>query len=248
MKKKPEWWKDFFDSFRPTFDNIPPKISNAQVRFMIKHLSLKPGMSFLDCPCGIGRISIPLAKKGIKVTAVDFHKPFIDELKAKAAKKKLSIETIRADMRKVNFKNKFDVAGNIWTSFGFFENESDDLQTLKRLFEALKPGGRVFLHLINRDYIVSDFIPHLWFRTGDIYVVQENKFDFTRSRIQGTWNYIKGDERYSKELSLRIYSFHELVAMFRKIGFVDIVGYGSIKAEPITKESRMLHVIGTKPE
>jgi len=248
MNKKPKWWEDFFDSFRPTFDLIPAKVSNAQVRFIVKHLNLKPGMTFLDCPCGIGRISIPLAKRGIKVTAVDFYQPYIDELKKKAARKKLQIQAVQSDMRKIDFKNKFDAAGNIWTSFGFFENESDDRRALKRLYEALKPGGKLLLHLINRDYIVSDFIPRLWFKTGDIYVVQENKFDFENSRLHGTWNYINGGNRYSKELSLRIYSYHELAAMFRKTGFIDIIGYGSTGAGKITKESKMLHVIGTKPK
>ena len=46
---------------------------------------------------------------------------------------------------------------------------------------------------------------------------------------------------------MRMYSFHELVAMFEKTGFVDIEGYGSIKEVPITRDHMMMWVFGTKP-
>lgn len=67
-KKDSGWWDDFFPAFRPFFDIVPQKVTSAQVRYIIKKLVLKPGMKFLDCCCGIGRVAIPLAKKGIKVT------------------------------------------------------------------------------------------------------------------------------------------------------------------------------------
>jgi cyclopropane fatty-acyl-phospholipid synthase-like methyltransferase len=52
-RKDSGWWDDFFPTFRPVFDIIPVKNTNAQVRFIIRKLGLKPGMQFLDCPCGI---------------------------------------------------------------------------------------------------------------------------------------------------------------------------------------------------
>ena len=44
-----------------------------------------------------------------------------------------------------------------------------------------------------------------------------------------------------------MYSFHELIAMFESVGFIDIEGYGSVKEEPISREKNMMFVIGTKP-
>ncbi len=61
--QKSDWWFDFFPAFRPILAGMPAKVTNSEVAFIIRKLGLKPGMSFLDCPCGIGRISIPLAKK-----------------------------------------------------------------------------------------------------------------------------------------------------------------------------------------
>jgi len=44
-----------------------------------------------------------------------------------------------------------------------------------------------------------------------------------------------------------MYSYHELIAMFKEVGFVDIEGYGSMKDEPISQERRMMFVTGIKP-
>ena len=57
MPGKKEWFHVFFDSFRPMFGFMSPQATAKQVRNIIKKLGLKPGMKFLDCPCGIGRVS-----------------------------------------------------------------------------------------------------------------------------------------------------------------------------------------------
>ena len=62
MRKFNHWTETFFNDFQPFFGTISNKTTNEQVRFIIKLLSLKKGMTFLDCPCGIGRVSIPLAQ------------------------------------------------------------------------------------------------------------------------------------------------------------------------------------------
>ncbi len=245
---KGAWWGGFDKSFRPVFNIISAGKTNAQARYIIKKLNLRPGRSFLDCPSGIGRISLPLAQKGIRVTAVDLVPSYLEELTAKARRRKLRIATVQSDMRQIDFRNQFDAAGNIWTSFGFFEKEADNQLVLKRMFLALKPGGKFMLHLINRDWIMANFMAMDGFEVGKVMVIHKNSFDYAASISRSVWTFVKNGQVVSHNSAIRMYSYHELRGMFAKAGFVDIEGFGTMKDTPITHESRMMFIIGTKPK
>lgn len=246
-KKETAWWHDFYTSFRPFFGLISQSETNAQVRYIIKKLDLKPGRKFLDCPCGIGRISLPLAAKGIRVTGIDIMPSYLDEIAEKAERRGLKIELLRSDMRRINFDSEFDAGGNLWTSFGFFEKESDNRLVVKKMYRALKPGGKFMLHVINRDWIMANFRPRDWHEMGGVKSMEERYIDYRTSINHGLWRFIKDGEEKAIESPIRLYSLHELIAIFRSAGFVDIESYGSIQDEPVTRHSRMMYVIGTKP-
>jgi cyclopropane fatty-acyl-phospholipid synthase-like methyltransferase len=248
MKSSAGWWTEFFDEFRPLFDLIPPRQSNALARFIVRELGLKPGQRLLDCPCGIGRVALPLARMGIKVTGVDITAPYLDELKAKARRSGLKIDTVECDMRRITFDRRFHAAVNLWTSFGYFENEANNLLTLKRLYRALRPGGKLFMHLINRDWVMVNYAPHSWSEAGAVKILQEERFDFATSINHGTWHFVHGGEVVAREMMVRLYSLHELLAMFRSVGFIDLVSYGSTKREPVSIQTRTMTVIGTRPK
>ncbi len=248
------WWDDFFEPFRPVFGIVDRRTTTAQVRYLIDKLGLKPGRKFLDCPCGIGRISIPLARKGIKVTGVDITQSYLDELAQKAKRAGLKIPVQRSDMRRITYDREFHAAGNLWTSFGLFEQESDNILVIRRLFRALKPGGKCVLQLINRDWVLANYQKESWLsiknRRGREVgrVLQSNTFDYRTSISHSSWIFQQEGKEIVRDAMIRMYSFHELVAMFKKVGFVDIEGYGTIKDEPISREQRMMWVFGTRPK
>ena len=91
-KATKEWFEELFPIFRTFFDNISPRTTRAEVEALVRYLRLKKGQSFLDCPCGIGRISLPLAERGIKVTGIDITTSYLDELETKALLRDLPIE------------------------------------------------------------------------------------------------------------------------------------------------------------
>ena len=247
MKKDKGWWDEFFPAARPVFGFVPQKMTNAQVRFIVKKMNLKPGSKFLDCPCGIGRIALPLAKAGIKVTGVDITESYLTELSGKAKKRGFKIDLHHGDMRRIKFNSEFDAGGNLWTSFGYFEKESDNLLALKKMYKALKPGGKFLLHVINRDWIIANFSANGWCDAGKTRILEQRGFDYARSISTSTWTLIRDGQESIHDTAIRMYSYHELIAMFERIGFVDIEGYGSVKEEPISRDHRMMFIFGSRP-
>jgi len=247
MSKETKWWAEFFPAFRPLFGIKPQKTTNAEVRYLIRKLGLKPGSRFLDCPCGIGRISLPLAKAGVKVTGVDITAPYLEEMQKRARRRGLKITTHLKDMRRIDFRDRFHAAGNLWTSIGYFEKESDNLLVLKKMFRAIRPGGKFVLHTINRDWIAKHFSPSDWCEVDGVRILETRSFNLAASKSRSTWRFLKDGEEKVFDVSIRMYSFHEVIAMFKAAGFVDIEGYGSMNDDPISFDSRMMWVFGTKP-
>ena len=76
MKKRPEWFQTFFDGL---YAKVLPKTFDdpttlRQARIIKRLLKLRKGRHVLDIPCGMGRISLPLARNRIRVTGVDLTK------------------------------------------------------------------------------------------------------------------------------------------------------------------------------
>jgi cyclopropane fatty-acyl-phospholipid synthase-like methyltransferase len=248
MPKKPEWWQDVFGSFRPVFDSISVRQSNSQARYLIEKLRLKPGQRFLDCPCGIGRIALPLAKRGIKVTGVDITPSYLDELSAVARRRSLKLDLLCDDMRRIKFRNRFDAAANLQTSIGYFAKDADDKLILRRMFDALKPGGRFMLQTVNRDWILAHWQGNDWAEFGDMTLLQRRRFDHRTSKMHALWRFINHGEARSYDITLRLYSYHELARMLEAVGFVNVEGFGSMKDEPINRDTRDMWVVSVKPK
>ncbi len=247
MKNDSGWWDEFFPDFRMLFDILSKKDTNAVVRYVIRKLDLKRGRTFLDCPCGIGRISLPLAQKGVRVTGIDITPSYLEELARKAERKGLKIRLEHCDMRRIRFDRQFDAAANLWTSFGYFDKEADNLLTLKRMYRALKPGGRFMLQVINRDWVLVNFAARNWSWAGKIRIIEEHRFDYATSIMHGTFCHFRDGHEVMHLSKIRMYSYHELVSMLRGVGFVDIEGYGSLQDDPISRDTRMMHIIATRP-
>jgi len=243
------WWQDSFMArvLRPTFDNIPPKQTLAEVRFIIKALDLKKGDSLLDICCGFGRHLLPLAKKGLKATGVDICEDYLQEAEREAQKSNVRVNLICEDCRKIEFSNTFAGAINVFTSFGFFEKEADNFKVLKNAYDALKPGGRFLLQTINRDWIARNYARRGWGEVGDYRILEERELDFASSRINATLTFIGKGEQVQKKRSLRIYCFHELREYFNKAGFQEITAYGGLDFSPVSFDSRELLIVGKKP-
>lgn len=64
FKVNPCWFKDFFRKDFYNFDFIPPEKTKEEVDFILRVSGIKKDARILDVPCGIGRHSILLSKKG----------------------------------------------------------------------------------------------------------------------------------------------------------------------------------------
>src|ERR1700744_549820 len=125
MSQKKEWYRNWFDS--PYYDLLykgrDQEEADMFVNNLVKHLSPSESSIMLDLACGKGRYSIALNRMGYQVTGID-----LSQRKIAAAKpyqnKTLSFAV--NDMRMPLEPDKYDYVFNLFTSFGYFDNEEEN--------------------------------------------------------------------------------------------------------------------------
>lgn len=202
-------------------DILTEERTQKEVNFILKTVKLKRGSKILDIPCGFGRHSIELAKRGYDVTGQDINGYFLDLARRSAKKHDVSPRFLKADMRKIDFENEFDLVLNLFTSIGYFEKEDDDILFLREASKSLKKGGKLLVDTVNRERVLGDYMKKSWSELQDgTIILFERKFD----QVSGT-SYEqrividKAGRRKRISIVLRLYALSELISLVERSGF-----------------------------
>lgn len=241
------WYVDFFDeNYFKTYYHLDWKNTEKDVDFIEKALKLTPEDLILDIPCGFGRHSIELTKRGYKVVGMEYNKHQIDKAKELMKEEGAEFEVLQADMRDIPHKEWYDKIFNYFTSFGYFSEEENEA-TMDSFYKALKPGGLFLLEMINRDAVLIDYQPcHISHLPEDELLLEERSYESLTGRMSATHTYInKEGKKFIRKFSHRMYSVHELIAIFKRYGFeiVDVFGRWG---EEFKISSRRISIVGKK--
>lgn len=105
-----------------------------------ERLDIAPGTHLLDVACGAGQLTIPAARRGIKVAGLDLAGNLVEQAKAKAAAEGLSIEVVEGDAEALPYKDAyFDVVMSLIGSMFAPQPE----RVASEMIRVCKPGGRI---------------------------------------------------------------------------------------------------------
>ncbi len=217
------WWKNFFDSDYIRIWGGREKTSETadQAQAIWELLALHEGSRVLDAPCGYGRLSLPLARRGAFVVGVDQS----EELLGQAEKNRGDLSTerlrcLRHDLRKPLPEGGFDAAFNVFSSIGY-GTEEDDIAIFKTLRCAVRAGGRVLIDTVHRDAVAARFSrgvqPAQRLPDGTL-VVEEPTFDPISGRVNTTWYWSGPSGQGCKSASLLVYTATELIRLLESSG------------------------------
>ena len=118
------------------------KGTDQEVAFLLNLLDLSPGERVLDVGCGPGRHAVAMAASGVAVTGVDVSQEFLDIAAADARAAGVGVALFQVDARQMPFDDEFAAAMSICQG-GFGLMGKDDSVVLRRMAEAVRPGGTV---------------------------------------------------------------------------------------------------------
>ena len=264
MSDKRHWTEDVFrdkaSTFMPILTTRKMKAENQinAIRNILNKYDVPENSKLLDLACGIGRHSVELASRGYLVVGVDISKEYLETAQQMAADRNVSdhCQFIRGDMRKIksvlhNYE-EFDVIVNLFTSFGYYDDETDR-RILRDLRSLVRKGGLFIIDIMNRDYFIRNIQKtHISNPTDEHFHIEETRLDLENSRLHAVWKIYKpvGDDlEYQETITIdnRLFSLHELKSWIEDAGWRYLEVYGGFDLSPLRFDSKRLLVVAQNP-
>ena len=197
----------------------------------------------LDLACGKGRHSRYLAEKGFDVTGLDISDASITFARQFEHER---LNFYRHDMRLPYRQNYFDAVMNMFTSFGYFDNDRDHLHTLKNIARGLKKGGVLLLDYFNSEYVRRRLVP------SDTKVIDQIAFRMTRRAdaryVHKTVDFEHAGQAYHFEESVRLFTESDFRQLLEAAGLQlhQVFGDYTLDAFDAAQSPRLI-LIAVKP-
>lgn len=210
--------EDFWRTFGPLMFNPDTFARGEEEIDQLLKLLDGPTGHVLDLGAGPGRHSLPLARSGYTVTALDTSAHLLEQLKRTA--EGLPIEIIQADMREFVREQAYDLVLVMWTSFGYFSDEHDHARVLDNIHASLKPGGRLVLDLVGLETLCRTIEPvHLTEYDDGRLLIERPMLVDDMTRLDNEWLLIDGQTVERTHFSHRVWSAGEIGALLRRHDF-----------------------------
>jgi SAM-dependent methyltransferase len=235
MRQRKPWHEDdgFWQATLPVL--FPKERLQAAAGEVDKVLALSgaaAGCAVLDLPCGVGRHSLELARRGFRVTGVDRTRLYLQRAAEVARSEGLQLELVQEDMRAFHRPAAFALVLNLFTSFGYFEDPLEDRRVVENLHASLQPGGALVMDMMGKEVLARVFRERDWQRIGDLLVLEERRVQRDWSWIDSRWTLIGPENRVEVDLSHRLYSAAELGELLRGVGFRSVEFFGDLAGGP----------------
>jgi ubiquinone/menaquinone biosynthesis C-methylase UbiE len=172
------WFANWFDSpyYHTLYKNRDEKEAQVFIDNLIDYLQIPIGSKLIDIACGKGRHAKYFNKKGMDVVGVDLSQNSINTAK-KDENKNLQFSV--HDMRENYQENAFDVVANLFTSFGYFENNKDEQKAINAMENNLKKEGILIIDFMNAKKVIANLV------LNEQKMINNIQFDITRQVKDG---------------------------------------------------------------
>jgi SAM-dependent methyltransferase len=120
---------------------------------MVQQFAARCGSPILELGCGTGRLLVPLAREGYRLTGVDVSSEMLQIARKKIAAQGLATQVtlLNQDFRELDLDGTFNLAFSVINSFLHVTTAEAQLAALMRMYQHLNPGGLLLLDLFNPD-------------------------------------------------------------------------------------------------
>ncbi len=177
QQKPNNWFSSWFDTpyYHILYKNRNDDEAKRFIDNLTYYLNIAEEGQVLDLACGKGRHSIYLNQLGYKVTGLDLSENSIKHAS------QFANETLQFgvhDMREP-LTEQFDVVFNLFTSFGYFDSEEDNLKALLTIKNAINEYGVGVIDFMNVPKVLATMVPN------EVITIDEITFTIKRFLADG---------------------------------------------------------------
>jgi SAM-dependent methyltransferase len=211
-------------------------------------------VSLLDAGCGVGRLTVPLAKRGYRVVGLDSVDDFRRDARRRLAAAGIS-DGNGAEIRAIDVLNGLEDAGSdepltpsplpggfdaafcVFALIGYHADPAADLLLVQRIFASLKPGGR-FLIMTRHPDASYGKVKHT--DPAGALLFEDRRYDKNSGVLHTAWSLTRGGRQRAFRSQLRVYGAADLR------GLLEFCGFSRVRVLDHKGEHRLV-VIGTRP-
>ncbi len=210
---KSKWYKEWFgEEYLAVYAHRNLLEAKNLLDLIETELPLKKSDRILDIACGNARHAKLLARKHHQIFGIDLSVTLLKSASHHKANKTFPF-LLQSDMRHLPFKNIFDVALSLFTSFGYFQSELMNQQVINEFARILISGGRLVIDYLNTEYVIKNLEPVSERTSGKLNIREERWIDENRVYKKII---INQDKTFSE--SVRLYSLNDLRKMISSAG------------------------------
>jgi 2-polyprenyl-3-methyl-5-hydroxy-6-metoxy-1,4-benzoquinol methylase len=152
------WFENWFDStyYHILYKNRDEKEAEIFIDNLIQHLQILKGSTLIDIACGKGRHATYFNSLGLDVIGLDLSP---NSIAVATKNENATLQFAVHDMREVFQKNSFDIATNLFTSFGYFEKVEDEQKAINAMASNLKSEGILIIDFMNVKKVIKNLVP-----------------------------------------------------------------------------------------
>jgi SAM-dependent methyltransferase len=228
-----DWFTDWFNTpyYHILYKDRNDVEAQQFMRNITQFLPLPENALLLDLPCGKGRHSVFLNSLGYRVIGAD-----LSENSIQFAKKfeNSSLKFIIQDMREP-FDLQYDAVFNLFTSFGYFEEDSEDILVLQNIKNCLKENGYFVFDFLNASFVKDTLV------ASETKLVDGITFHIQRKIEDGFIlkhiSFFADGEHHQFTESVKYLDLQKMIAFFEKVGLNLKHVFGDYQLHPFDENS-----------
>lgn len=217
------------------------------------------GQPALDVGCGTGRLLLDYLSAGLDVDGVDLSPEMLELCREKANKLGLEPNLFQQEMAELDLPRNYRTIFVPSSSFQLVTDLSDAMETLRRFYQHLEPGGTLVISIMD----ISSDKPIDWkvlseeIRLEDNLTVrfwwranfdQETQLQHTENRYELVQDEeVVYTELYRRSPATRNYSLAEILALVEDAGFANVHAVSGESNKPASAEDDVFKIFGVRP-
>ena len=229
-EEQADWFEHWFgEEYLRLYPHRDETDASQAIDLIATHMEGRRVDAVLDLACGAGRHARLLCDRWWTV-GLDLSSALLRV----ARRESPDAPYVRADMRELPFAaESFDLAVNLFTSFGYFEDDLAHARVLKCVAAATKRGGTFVLDFLNPDEVRRNLVAYDERVAGGDTVEQFRAISTDRKYVEKTIR-VRGREYLER---VRLFSRAELEGMLAAAGFEVVARAGDYTGSPWSEDS-----------
>lgn len=216
------WFTSWFDTpfYHILYKDRDDTEAHAFMDTLTHYLNIPEHGTILDLACGKGRHARYLNKIGYDVTGVDLSENSI------AFAKQFENHSLHFEVHNMckPYNKQFDAVFNLFTSFGYFDDDQDNLNTIKAIKADLNDFGFGVIDFMNSEFVINNLVPE------EVKTVDDITFKLKRFVENGyivkDISFTADDRAYNFQERVRALTLNDFETMFEaaNVHLLDVFG------------------------